>query len=188
MIKIVGKGYKYFFKQLDDFLGVIKQTVISLKRADGQKQYKEYFGRKPGEKRYQRFQRGLGNHRILPAHGKIFLIIAQQHTIRTEKMDKKSPFFTASAASVTYFIIFVLLKYLLQSREIDWLGALQGAVIFWIVIFVVHQFLKRRFSDQYRFFTVFNITILSSKISTPRMQLLELLRQCHICRSPSNKS
>jgi hypothetical protein len=51
MIKIVGKGYKYFFKQLDDFWGIIKQTVISLKRADGQKQYKEYFGRKPREKK-----------------------------------------------------------------------------------------------------------------------------------------
>ncbi len=46
MIKIVGKGYKYFFKQFDDFLGVIKQTIISLKRVDGQKQYEEYFGRK----------------------------------------------------------------------------------------------------------------------------------------------
>ncbi len=51
MIKIVGKGYKYFFKQLDDFWGIIKQTAISLKRADGQKQYKEYFGRKPREKK-----------------------------------------------------------------------------------------------------------------------------------------
>ncbi len=51
MIKIVGKGYKYFFKQLDDFLGVIRQTVISLKRADGQKRYKEFFGRKPREKK-----------------------------------------------------------------------------------------------------------------------------------------
>jgi hypothetical protein len=62
-------------------------------------------------------------------------------------MDKKSPFFTASAASVMYFIIFILLKYLLQMREIDWLGALQGAIVFWVVIFVVHQLLKRRFSD-----------------------------------------
>jgi hypothetical protein len=62
-------------------------------------------------------------------------------------MDKKSPFFTASAASVMYFIIFILLKYSLQMQEIDWLGALQGAVIFWIVIFAVHQFLKRRSSD-----------------------------------------
>ncbi|VVB91644.1 Uncharacterised protein [uncultured archaeon] len=62
-------------------------------------------------------------------------------------MDKKSPFFTASAASVMYFIIFIMLKYLLQMREIDWPGALQGAIVFWIVIFVVHQLLKRRFSD-----------------------------------------
>jgi uncharacterized membrane protein (GlpM family) len=62
-------------------------------------------------------------------------------------MDKKSPFFTASAASVIYFIIFILLKYFLQMREIDWQGALQGAIVFWIVIFVVHQLLKRRFSD-----------------------------------------
>lgn len=62
-------------------------------------------------------------------------------------MDKKSPFFTASAASVMYFIIFILLKYSLQMQEIDWLGALQGAVIFWIIIFVVHQLLERRFSD-----------------------------------------
>lgn len=51
MIKIVGKGYKYFFKQFDDFLGVIKQTLISLKRADGQKQYEKYFGRKAREKK-----------------------------------------------------------------------------------------------------------------------------------------
>ncbi len=51
MIKIVGKGYKYFFKQFDDFLGVIKQTIISLKRVDGQKQYEEYFGRKAREKK-----------------------------------------------------------------------------------------------------------------------------------------
>jgi hypothetical protein len=62
-------------------------------------------------------------------------------------MDKKSPFFTASAASVIYFIIFILLKYSLQMREIDWQGALQGAIVFWIVIFVVHQLLERRFSD-----------------------------------------
>ncbi len=65
-------------------------------------------------------------------------------------MDKKSPFFTASIASVIYFIIFLLLKYLLPIKRetsninIDWLGALQGAIIFWLVIFVVHQFLKRR--------------------------------------------
>src|SRR5574337_923302 len=51
MIKMVGKGYKYFFKQLDDSLGVIRQTVISPKRADGPKRYKEFFGRKPRGKK-----------------------------------------------------------------------------------------------------------------------------------------
>jgi len=65
-------------------------------------------------------------------------------------MDKKNPFFTASIASVIYFIIYLLLKYLLPIKRetsninIDWLGALQGAIVFWLVIFVVHQFLKRR--------------------------------------------
>jgi len=62
-------------------------------------------------------------------------------------MDKKSPFFTAITASILYFIIFILLKYFLQMRAIDWQGALQGAIIFWIVIFVVHQFLRKRYSD-----------------------------------------
>jgi membrane associated rhomboid family serine protease len=69
------------------------------------------------------------------------------------KIDKKSPFFTASIASIIYFIIFLLLKYLLPVKKetsninIDWQGALQGAIIFWLVIFVVHQFLKRRNSE-----------------------------------------
>ncbi len=68
-------------------------------------------------------------------------------------MDKKSPFFTASVASIIYFVIFLTLKYFLpvykesNNIEIDWLGALIGAVIFWIVIFVVHQFLKKRYSE-----------------------------------------
>ena len=51
MIKMVGKGYKFFFKQLDDFLGVGKQIVISLKRAEGRRKYKECFGREPREKK-----------------------------------------------------------------------------------------------------------------------------------------
>lgn len=68
-------------------------------------------------------------------------------------MDKKNPLFTASVASVIYFVIFLTLKYFLPVHkesniiEIDWLGALIGAVIFWIVIFVVHQFLKKRYSE-----------------------------------------
>jgi uncharacterized membrane protein (GlpM family) len=60
-------------------------------------------------------------------------------------MEKKSPFFTASVASIVYFIIFIALKYFLQDRFVDWQGALQGAVVFWIVIFLVHRFLVRRY-------------------------------------------
>ena len=69
------------------------------------------------------------------------------------KMNKKSPFFTASIASILYFIIYILLKYLLPSNRetgninIDWLGGLQGAIVFWLVIFAVHQLLKRRYSE-----------------------------------------
>ena len=65
-------------------------------------------------------------------------------------MNKKSPFFTASVASVIYFVIFLTLKYFLpiprenSNTDIDWSGALIGAVIFWIVIFMVHQFLRTR--------------------------------------------
>ncbi|MCZ7356434.1 MAG: hypothetical protein O8C66_03275 [Candidatus Methanoperedens sp.] len=63
-------------------------------------------------------------------------------------MEKKSPFFTASAASVVFFIIFIALKYLVSVEKIlDWKGALEGAVIFWIVIFLVHQFFLRRTAD-----------------------------------------
>jgi membrane associated rhomboid family serine protease len=69
------------------------------------------------------------------------------------KIDKKSPFFTASIASIIYFIIFLLLKYLLPIKRelsninIDWQGALLGAIVFWLVIFVVHQYLRRRYSE-----------------------------------------
>ncbi len=58
-------------------------------------------------------------------------------------MNKKSPFFTASIASLTYFITYLILKYLLDRNKIDPLSALAGAVVFWIVIFLVHQFLNR---------------------------------------------
>lgn len=70
-----------------------------------------------------------------------------------DRIDKKNPLFTASIASAIYFVIFLLLKYLLPvEREtnninIDLLGALQGAIIFGLVIFVVHQLLKRRYSE-----------------------------------------
>lgn len=62
-------------------------------------------------------------------------------------MVKTNPYFTASAASLTYFVIFIVLKYLLKGKDIDFSGALIGAVIFWIVIFIVHQFLNRRSED-----------------------------------------
>lgn len=59
-------------------------------------------------------------------------------------MGKTNPFFTASAASLTYFVIFIGLKYLSQNKEVDVKGALIGAGFFWIVIFIVHQYLDRK--------------------------------------------
>ncbi len=50
MILIVCKGYKYILKQLDDFCGVVNQTIISLKSAEGRKKYEEVFERKIPEK------------------------------------------------------------------------------------------------------------------------------------------
>ncbi len=58
-------------------------------------------------------------------------------------MNKKGPFFTASIASLAYFITFIILRYLLDRTKFDLLSALAGAVVFWIVIFLVHQFLNR---------------------------------------------
>ncbi len=62
-------------------------------------------------------------------------------------MDKKSPFYTASVASVLYFVIYIMLKYFLQTGTPDWPGALIGAVIFWMVIFMVHHLLNRRYVE-----------------------------------------
>ncbi len=70
-------------------------------------------------------------------------------------MDKKSPFFTASVASILFLVVLIILKYFLPSPGMGSGGDITaelpseifGAVIFWIVIFVVHQLLKRRFSD-----------------------------------------
>ena len=45
MIKIVGKGYKYFLLQLSDFLEITKTIVISLKSVEGKKKYEKIFGR-----------------------------------------------------------------------------------------------------------------------------------------------
>jgi uncharacterized membrane protein (GlpM family) len=59
-------------------------------------------------------------------------------------MEKRSPFFTASVAAVLFFIIFIILKFSLTG-VMDLLGALLGAVVFWIVIFLVHHFLNRQY-------------------------------------------
>lgn len=59
-------------------------------------------------------------------------------------MEKTNPYYTASSASLTYFVIFIILKYFLHNKELDWKGALIGALIFWIVIFIVHKYLNRR--------------------------------------------
>ncbi|VVB85757.1 Uncharacterised protein [uncultured archaeon] len=70
-------------------------------------------------------------------------------------MDKKSPFFTATIASILFLTVLIILKYFLlfpntsAGGELkgELPGAIIGTVIFWLVIFVVHQYLKRRFSD-----------------------------------------
>ncbi|MDO8727755.1 MAG: hypothetical protein Q7J35_16960 [Candidatus Methanoperedens sp.] len=70
-------------------------------------------------------------------------------------MEKKSPYFTASVASLLYIIILVMLKFLLPSSSInegidikeELPNILFGAIIFWIVIFVVHLVLERRSID-----------------------------------------
>ena len=46
MIRIVGKGYKYLLKQLNDFLEISKIIVISLKSIEGRKKYETVFGKK----------------------------------------------------------------------------------------------------------------------------------------------
>ncbi|VVB88344.1 Uncharacterised protein [uncultured archaeon] len=50
MIEIVCKGFKFIQKQIDDFCGVVNQTAISLKSAEGRKKYEEVFKRKMPEK------------------------------------------------------------------------------------------------------------------------------------------
>lgn len=59
-------------------------------------------------------------------------------------MVKMNPYFTASAAALTYFVIFIILKYLSENRHVDVKGALIGAGVFWVVIFIVHHFLNKQ--------------------------------------------
>lgn len=61
-------------------------------------------------------------------------------------MEKNSPFFTASMATFLYIIVLVMLKYFLQHKTVDWQDVLV-AIGFWIVIFLVHQFLNRRYGS-----------------------------------------
>ncbi len=51
MIRIIGKGYKYFLLQLNDFLEISKTIVISLKSVEGRKKYEKLFRRKLEDKK-----------------------------------------------------------------------------------------------------------------------------------------
>lgn len=59
-------------------------------------------------------------------------------------MQKTSPLFTATAASAVYFIVFIIIKYLLENGVLDWKSALSGAIVFWFVMFLIHQLVNRR--------------------------------------------
>jgi len=59
-------------------------------------------------------------------------------------MVKTNPYFTASAASLAYFVIFISLKYISDNKQVDVRGALIGAGVFWVVIFIVHHFLNKQ--------------------------------------------
>jgi len=59
-------------------------------------------------------------------------------------MVKTNPYFTASAASLAFLVIFISLKYLLENKPVDLSGALIGAVVFWVVMFLVHQYLNKQ--------------------------------------------
>jgi len=55
----------------------------------------------------------------------------------------KKTIYVALTASILYFIVYVVLKFLLQNEIIDWQSALSGAIVFSFFIFVVHHFLHR---------------------------------------------
>jgi len=58
-------------------------------------------------------------------------------------MEKTNPLLIASMAFVAFFIVFIILKYLLNN-QVDIQGAITGAVFFWIVVFFVHQLMTRK--------------------------------------------
>ncbi len=59
-------------------------------------------------------------------------------------MVKTNPYFTASAASVIFIVIFISLNYLLENKLPTVLNTLIGAGAFWTVMFLVHQYLNRK--------------------------------------------
>lgn len=58
-------------------------------------------------------------------------------------MKKTNSLITATTASMLYFIIFIMLKYSLQNKILDWQSGLLGALVFWFFIFLVHHFLEK---------------------------------------------
>jgi len=59
-------------------------------------------------------------------------------------MVKTNPYFTATAASVAFLVIFISLKYLFENKPPGVLDALIGAGAFWVVMFLVHMYLNRK--------------------------------------------
>ncbi len=59
-------------------------------------------------------------------------------------MRKTGLYLTASIASATYFIIAVILKYSPHDNIPDLGNALIGAVVFWVIFFLLHLFLNKR--------------------------------------------
>jgi len=57
-------------------------------------------------------------------------------------MVKTNPYFTASVASLAFFVIFIGLKFLLENKPVDFLSAILGAGVFWVVMFLLHQYLN----------------------------------------------
>lgn len=58
-------------------------------------------------------------------------------------MDKNNPAFIALMAFLAFFLVFIILKYLLNN-QVDIQNAITGAVLFCIVVFVVHQLMIRK--------------------------------------------
>lgn len=56
-------------------------------------------------------------------------------------MEKSNPFLIASMAFIAFFIVFITLKYLLNN-QVDIQNALTGAILFWMLVFLVHQLMS----------------------------------------------